>query len=74
MTTKNLDMLGEVCPIPLIMTQQELVKMNSGDNLLVKTDFNQTVRNILKWCEDQGYKFEIDEADNGIWLISITKN
>jgi TusA-related sulfurtransferase len=74
MSEKKLDLLGEVCPCALLKTKYELEQMGSGDVLLVETDFNQSVRNILKWCENEGHEFEIDEEDNGIWLITVTKN
>jgi TusA-related sulfurtransferase len=74
MSKKKLDLVGEVCPCALLMTQDELAQMSSGDVLLVETDFNQSVRNIIKWCENEGHEFEVDEEDNGIWLITVTKN
>lgn len=74
MSEKKLDLLGEVCPCALLKTQAELEQMDSKDVLLVETDFNQSVRNILKWCENEGHEFDIDEVDNGIWLITVTKN
>lgn len=73
MAEKRLNILGEVCPIPLIRTQKELETLLPNDTLIVETDMGQTVRNILRWCENQGYCFEVDESDNGIWAISITK-
>jgi len=73
MAQKKLTLLGEVCPLPLLKTQMELEKMNSGSVLQVETDFNQSVRNIMKWCERQGHSFILDEIDNGVWLLTITK-
>ncbi|ADG81388.1 SirA family protein [Thermincola ferriacetica] len=73
MAQKKLDLLGEVCPFPLFKTQAELEQMNSGDVLLIEVDFNQSVRNIIKWCEDQGHNYELDETGQGIWLVTITK-
>ena len=65
--------MGEVCPIPLLIVQSEIEKLNPGDKLQVETDFSQSVRNILKWCDDQGHKFDLNEVDNGIWQITIIK-
>jgi len=70
---KKLNLLGEVCPYPLLKTQKELEKIASGEVIMVETDFNQSVRNIIKWCEDQGHEFRLDEIDNGFWLITIIK-
>lgn len=73
MAEKKLNLLGEVCPFPLLKTQSELEHMNSRDTLLIETDFNQSVRNILRWCDHQGYDFILDELDHGVWRIRIEK-
>lgn len=73
MTEKKLNLQGEVCPYPLLITQKELEKMGPGEVVTVETDFNQSVRNILKWCEDNGHTFTLDELGNGLWQITIIK-
>ncbi len=47
--------------------------MGPGEVVTVETDFNQSVRNILKWCEDNGHTFTLDELGNGLWQITIIK-
>lgn len=73
MSKRELDLQGEVCPFPLFFTKDALEKMEPGETIYIKTDFNQSVRNILKWCEDQGHEFELDELDCGLWEITVTK-
>ncbi|PKM80167.1 MAG: sulfurtransferase TusA family protein [Firmicutes bacterium HGW-Firmicutes-14] len=73
MGAKKLDLLGEVCPFSLLKTRQELEKIKPGEKLTVETDFNQSVRNILKWCDNQGYGLDIAEKGSGVWQITITK-
>lgn len=73
MAEKRLNLLGEVCPVPLMITQEEIAKLSSGDTLVLETDMGQTVRNILRWCENHDYVFEVDETENGVWIITITK-
>jgi len=73
MAEKKLDMLGEVCPVPLLTTQKIISEMKSGDVLTVETDYNRTVRNIIKWCDDRGYGFDVEDKDNGVWLVTIEK-
>lgn len=73
MAQKRLDTQGEVCPVPLMKAEEELAAMTSGDTLIVETDMVQTVRNILRWCENRHYEFELDEIGNGVWKITITK-
>lgn len=73
MAEKRLNMQGEVCPVPLMRTEEELAAMASGETLIVETDMAQTVRNILRWCDTNNYTIELDETDNGVWKITITK-
>ena len=73
MAEKKLDMLGEVCPVPLLAAIREMERLNSGDMLWVETDYNRTVRNIMKWCDDNGINFFVEDKDNGVWLVKIEK-
>jgi len=73
MAKERLDVLGEVCPIPLLMTQGVLAKFKNIDVLVVETDSNQAARNILNWCESCGFAFEIDDLENGVWEITIKR-
>ncbi len=73
MEQKRINLCGEVCPVPLMIIQQELANMATGDTLIVDIDMGQTVRNILRWCEKNNYVSEIDETEDGAWLITITK-
>ncbi len=70
---REIDLIGEVCPIPIIRARQALQGLATGDALRLRTDYNRTVRNLLDFCEDEGHDFEIDETGDGIWLITITK-
>lgn len=70
---RELNLLGEVCPIPIIRARQALHDLVPGDLLCLRTDFNRTVRNLLDFCEDEGHDFEVDETGDGVWLITITK-
>ncbi|MFZ5640324.1 MAG: sulfurtransferase TusA family protein [Bacillota bacterium] len=73
MAEKYLNLVGEFCPLPLVKTREAVEKMSAGDVLLVKTDLSQGVRNIIKWCDNQGHDFDLDEVENGLWQITITK-
>ncbi|KXS45370.1 MULTISPECIES: sulfurtransferase TusA family protein [unclassified Candidatus Frackibacter] len=73
MTEEVLELLGEVCPIPLLKTESEINTLTAGDRLIIKVDHTQAVRNIMDWCEDNGYEFNIDEVAPGIWKVEIIK-
>lgn len=68
-----LDMLGEICPHPLYGAQEKLDKMEPNDVLVIESDFSRSVRNILAWADKEGHKFDVEEVDEGVWQIKITK-
>jgi tRNA 2-thiouridine synthesizing protein A len=74
MTQKNLDCLGEACPVPLIRTQKALSDLVVGDVLVVAIDHSCAMKNIPEWCGKEGHNFEIEEVDDGQWEIVIEKS
>ena len=68
--TKNLDMRGYSCPIPLLRTRDALV---SCDELTVLVDDPAARENICKFSVSQGFLTTINEND-GEWAIHIAKN
>lgn len=68
-----LDMLGEICPHPLLMAQAKLDKMAVGDCLVIESDFSRSVRNILAWADQNGHRFDVEEVAEGIWQVKVVK-
>ena len=68
-----LDMMGEICPHPLHMAQAKLEQLEIGDTLVLETDFGRSVRNILAWADKAGHQFDVEEVDQGVWQVKITK-
>ncbi len=68
-----LDMLGEICPHPLYGAQDKLNKMIDGDILVIETDFSRSVRSILAWADKENLQYEVEEVDESVWQITITK-
>ena len=68
-----LDMLGEICPHPLYGAQDKLEKMKEGDVLIIETDFSRSVRSLLAWADKEGFTFDVEEVENGVWQVKITK-
>ena len=73
MVMHYLDMLGEICPHPLLMAQAKLEKLAAGDCLVIESDFSRSVRNILAWADKNGHSYDVEEVDKGIWQVKITK-
>ena len=70
-----LDVMGRVCPYPLVLTKKSVEKMSSGQILKVLCDAPASAEDSLpKWCEKQGHKFEsVKDEAKGFWDIYIQK-
>ncbi len=72
---QTLDVLGRVCPYPLVMTKKALEKMQSGQILKVLCDAPASAEDsIPRYCEKQGYPIEVVKLeDKGYWELYIQK-
>lgn len=73
MSIRTLDMVGEVCPVPLLKTQEVFSTLPAGDALVVETDFARSVRNITQWCARLGLMYDVRDVEDGVWQIAIKK-
>jgi tRNA 2-thiouridine synthesizing protein A len=73
--TETLDVLGRVCPYPLVLTKKSMEKMASGGVLKVLCDAPASAEDsIPRYCEKQGFKFEaVKLEDKGYWELFIQK-
>ncbi len=69
------DVLGRVCPYPLVMTKKAMEKLSSGDILKVILDAPASAEDsIPRFAEKQGYPIEVvRNEDKGLWEIFIQK-
>jgi tRNA 2-thiouridine synthesizing protein A len=74
--TQTLDVLGRVCPYPLVLTKKALEKMSSGQVLKVLCDAPASAEDsIPKFAEKQGFKFEsVKVAGSDSWELFIQKS
>jgi TusA-related sulfurtransferase len=69
-----LDVLGRVCPYPLVLTKKAMEKLNSGDVLKVLCDAPASAEDsIPKFCEKQNFNLEVDKVGDNTWEILIQK-
>jgi len=68
-----LDVLGRVCPYPLVLTKKKLQKSESGTLLKVLCDAPASAEDTIpKFCEKNGYECEIIKLeDQDSWDIFI---
>lgn len=71
----TLDLLGQVCPYPIVLTKKEMGKLSSGEILKILCDSITMVEDTIpRYCEKHGYQFEIVRIeDKGYWELYILK-
>ncbi len=71
-----LDVLGRVCPYPLVLSKKAIEKMSSGQILKVLCDAPASAEDSLpKWAEKQGHKIEsVKVAGSDSWELYIQKS
>ena len=68
---KNLDAVGKQCPIPVIMSKQEV---RAGTELFsIDVDNEYAVENLKNYAESAEYTASVEEHDN-IYTVTMTKN
>ncbi|RMD56651.1 MAG: hypothetical protein D6828_04040 [Nitrospirae bacterium] len=72
---ETLDVLGRVCPYPLVLVKKKLQKMESGKLLKVLCDAPASATDsIPKYCEKNNYEYELVKVDGKEqWEIYIKK-
>lgn len=69
---KEIDCLGEMCPIPILRIKEAMKSMSSGGIIKVITDHSCVHRSIHDHFKGKKYLLEDDEVMNGVWEIYIT--
>ena len=71
--TEVLDVLGSVCPYPLVLTKKQLEKMASGSLLKVLCDAPASAEDsIPRYAAKQGFPIEVEKVGDH-WDIFIQK-
>lgn len=55
------DMRGQICPVPEIMTRKELAKLKPGETLVVICDYPLSKERITSFASREGYTVEVEE-------------
>ncbi|TAN45131.1 MAG: sulfurtransferase TusA family protein [Nitrospirae bacterium] len=74
--TETLDVLGRVCPYPLVLTKKQMEKLDSGSLLKILCDAPASAEDsIPRYAEKQGFDIEVVKVeDKGFWEIYLKKN
>lgn len=71
---RELDCLGEMCPLPIIRIKEALKTLGTGETIKVVTDHSCVHQSILVHFKKSKLAIEYDEVINGVWEIFITRN
>ena len=69
---KTIDTTGLKCPQPLILLKDALLDMKAGDEFIVKTDNNTSLKNLSAYLLDQGVEPVISTSDQ-VHTIQATR-
>lgn len=68
----SLDVRGQVCPYPELLTLKALQSLSAGDTLEIVIDNPPSVRDIPVTLAKRGYKCpEVIRLESGTWKIVI---
>jgi len=74
MINKTLDVRGEICPYPMMLTVTALKKLSDEDGgLEVVTDHAPALETIPTQAARLGYQTDIEENGISEWRILITR-
>jgi len=74
MAQRSLDVTGEICPYPLIMTRKEMGKLQKGDQLVVTVDYAKSAEDIPRWAKEEGHAvLAVREVGGSQWQIVLEK-
>lgn len=74
MAKYSLDVTGEICPYPLMLTKKKMATLTSGDQLVVVVDYAKSVEDIPRWAKEEGYSvLAVSEAGKTQWEIVLEK-
>lgn len=73
---ETLDVLGRVCPYPLVLTKKRIEKLQSGQIIKVLCDAPASAEDTIpRWAEKQGFAFEsVNVQDKDHWELYIKKS
>ena len=74
MAKQVLEVMGMVCPFPLVEAKDAIELLNSGDELEVQFDCTQGTESIPRWAAEAGHEVtNYEQVGEAAWTITIKK-
>ena len=68
-----LDLVDEVCPVPLLRIQEALREVPAGETVVARLGYARSVRNVMEWAEREGISFTVKDFPGGVWEIALCR-
>ena len=69
-----LEVMGMVCPFPLVEAKDAIELLNSGDELEIQFDCTQGTESIPRWAAEAGHEVtNYEQLGEAAWTITIKK-
>lgn len=70
---ERLDVRGECCPYPLILTKKKVESLKSGEILEITADDPVAPQNIDSWAKKSGNKLLSVKQEGNIFIIRVQR-
>jgi TusA-related sulfurtransferase len=71
---KTLEVMGMVCPFPLVEAKEAITELNSGDELVIEFDCTQATESIPRWAAEAGHNItNYEQLSDAAWTITVQK-
>lgn len=70
----TLDVMGQVCPFPLVEAKEKVKTIEVNDELVINFDCTQATESIPRWAAEEGLKINnFEQTGNAEWTITLQK-
>ena len=70
----TLDVMGQVCPFPLVEAKEKVETIEVNDELVINFDCTQATESIPRWAAEEGLKINnFEQIGNAEWTITLQK-
>lgn len=71
---KVLEVMGMVCPFPLVEAKSVMEELEPGDELVIQFDCTQATESIPRWAAEAGHTVtNYEQLDEAAWTITVKK-
>ena len=69
-----LEVMGMVCPFPLVEAKEAMTELSSGDELVINFDCTQATESIPRWAAEEGHTItNYEQLSDAAWTITVQK-